>query len=137
MGSHHRLTMLAIAACLARHGVVLPRRLSVRLRSAHAGRLLQEVRTDQFRQPRQQLAAAADVRLVEQRFFVAVHGVFADAHLGGDGTAARIELDAALMRATNPLLRDDTEFYKQFVQNDSFKRFVTDAVRSIAATGRL
>ena len=41
---------------------------------------------------------------------------------------AHIELDAALMRAINPLLKDNTEFYKQFVQNDSFKRFVTDVV---------
>ena len=30
---------------------------------------------------------------------------------------ARIELDAALMRVISPLLKDDTEFYKQFVQN--------------------
>ncbi len=41
---------------------------------------------------------------------------------------ARIELDAALMRVVGPLLKDDTEFYKQFVQNESFKRFVTDMV---------
>jgi len=40
-------------------------------------------------------------------------------------SAARIELDAALMRAIGPLLKDDTEFYKQFVQNESFKGFVT------------
>jgi len=45
--------------------------------------------------------------------------------------AAKIELDAALMRVINPLLRDDTEFYKQFVQNESFKRFVTETVRTI------
>ena len=42
--------------------------------------------------------------------------------------AARIELDAALMRIMGPLLKDDTEFYKQFVQNESFRRFVTDMV---------
>lgn len=47
--------------------------------------------------------------------------------------AARIELDAALMRVVGPLLKDDTEFYKQFVQNDSFKRFVTDMVVSLTA----
>jgi type I restriction enzyme, R subunit len=46
--------------------------------------------------------------------------------------AARIELDAALMRVIGPLLKDDTEFYKQFVQNESFKRFVTDMVLQIA-----
>jgi type I restriction enzyme, R subunit len=46
--------------------------------------------------------------------------------------AARIELDAALMRVIGPLLKDDTEFYKQFVQNESFKRFVTDMVLQLA-----
>ena len=45
--------------------------------------------------------------------------------------AARIELDAALMRVIGPLLKDDTEFYKQFVQNDAFRRFVTDAVAEL------
>lgn len=42
--------------------------------------------------------------------------------------AARIELDAALRRVIGPLLKDDTEFYKQFVENDSFRRFVTEMV---------
>ncbi len=46
--------------------------------------------------------------------------------------AARIELDAALMRIMGPLLKDDTEFYKQFVQNESFRRFVTDMVVQLA-----
>ncbi len=45
--------------------------------------------------------------------------------------AARIELDAALMRVMGPLLKDDTEFYKQFVQNDSFRRFVTNMVHDL------
>jgi type I restriction enzyme R subunit len=45
--------------------------------------------------------------------------------------SAKIELDAALMRIINPLLKDDTEFYRQFVQNESFKRFVTDVVISL------
>ena len=45
--------------------------------------------------------------------------------------ASRIELDAALMRVMGPLLKDDTEFYKQFVQNESFRRFVTDMVLAL------
>jgi type I restriction enzyme R subunit len=44
---------------------------------------------------------------------------------------ARIEMDAALMRVIGPLLKDDTEFYKQFVQNESFRRFVTDVVHNL------
>ena len=42
--------------------------------------------------------------------------------------AAPIELDAALKRVISPLLKDDTEFFKQFFQNESFRRFVTDMV---------
>lgn len=45
---------------------------------------------------------------------------------------ARIEPDAALMRVISPLLKDDTEFSKQFVQNESFKRFVTDMVATLS-----
>jgi type I restriction enzyme R subunit len=45
--------------------------------------------------------------------------------------AARIELDAALMRVIGPLLKDDTELYKQFVQNESFRRFVTEMVANL------
>ena len=47
--------------------------------------------------------------------------------------AAGLELDAALVRVINPLLKDDTEFYKQFVQNKDFKRFVTDVVINLTA----
>jgi len=46
-------------------------------------------------------------------------------------STARIELSAALMRVMGPLLRDDTEFYKQYVQNESFRRFVTDMVQEL------
>lgn len=41
---------------------------------------------------------------------------------------ARIEHDNALERIMLGLLKDDTEVYRQFVQNESFKRFVRDAV---------
>jgi len=41
---------------------------------------------------------------------------------------ARIEHDRALARVMLDVLKDDTEMYKQFVQNPSFKRFVTDRV---------
>ncbi len=44
---------------------------------------------------------------------------------------ARIEHDKALGRVMLSLLKDDTEIYKQFVQNESFKRFVTDMVFEI------
>jgi len=41
---------------------------------------------------------------------------------------ARLEHDKALARVMLSLLKDDTEAYKQFVENDSFKRFVSDMV---------
>ena len=41
---------------------------------------------------------------------------------------ARLAHDAALGRVMQHLLKDDTQVYKQFVENPSFKRFVTDMV---------
>jgi len=61
---------------------------------------------------------------------VAADGPYRNAKQNTPNTA-RIELDAALMRVIGPLLRDDTEFYKQFVQNESFRRFVTDRVHEL------
>ena len=42
--------------------------------------------------------------------------------------SARIEHDKALAKVMLSLLKDDTEVYKQFVENESFRRFVTDMV---------
>ncbi len=42
--------------------------------------------------------------------------------------AARIEHDKALSKVMLTLLKDDTQVYKQFVENESFRRFVTDMV---------
>jgi len=44
---------------------------------------------------------------------------------------ARIEHDKALARVMLSLLKDDTEIYKQFSDNESFKRFVTDMVYAL------
>ena len=41
---------------------------------------------------------------------------------------ARIEHDKALERVVVALLRDDTELFKQFFQNESFRRWLTDSV---------
>ncbi|MEI7940467.1 MAG: type I restriction endonuclease subunit R, partial [Verrucomicrobiota bacterium] len=42
--------------------------------------------------------------------------------------SARIEHDKALSKVMLTLLKDDTQVYKQFVENESFRRFVTDMV---------
>ncbi len=39
--------------------------------------------------------------------------------------------DQALAKVMQLLLKDDTQVYKQFVENDSFKRFVSDLVREL------
>jgi type I restriction enzyme, R subunit len=49
---------------------------------------------------------------------------------------ARLELTAAVKKAMGPMLRDDTEFYKQFVQNDSFKQFVVTFVDQLLSQDR-
>jgi len=44
---------------------------------------------------------------------------------------ARIAHDQALAKVMQHLLKDDTQVYKQFVENESFKRFVGDMVFAI------
>jgi type I restriction enzyme R subunit len=46
---------------------------------------------------------------------------------------ARLAHDQALGRVMQILLRDDTQVYKQFVENDSFRRFVGDMVYAITS----
>ncbi len=45
-----------------------------------------------------------------------------------DRQNARIEHDKALTRVVTALLKDDTELFKQFSDNDSFRRWLTDTV---------
>jgi type I restriction enzyme R subunit len=42
--------------------------------------------------------------------------------------------DQALAKVMQRLLKDDTQVYKQFVENESFKRFVTDMVYKMTAS---
>lgn len=49
---------------------------------------------------------------------------------------ARLELTAAVKKAMGPMLKDDTEFYKQFVQNESFKQFVVTFVDQLLSDDR-
>ncbi len=41
---------------------------------------------------------------------------------------ARIEHDKALDRAMNDVLKDDIELYRLFIDNEGFRRWMTDAV---------
>ncbi|MEI7901570.1 MAG: type I restriction endonuclease subunit R, partial [bacterium] len=46
-------------------------------------------------------------------------------------STARIEYEKALGKVMLTLLRDDTQVYKQFVENDAFKRSVSDMVYAL------
>jgi len=48
---------------------------------------------------------------------------------------ARMAHDQALGKVMHLLLKDDTQVYKQFVENDSFKRFVGDMVYALTSQG--
>jgi len=57
---------------------------------------------------------------------------FRNAQRNSDRQNARIEHDRALLRVMTAVMRDDTELFKQYMDNDSFKRWMTDTVFSLA-----
>ena len=63
---------------------------------------------------------------------VAADSAFRNARQNSDRQNARIEHDKALMRVMTSVMRDDTELFKQFMDNASFKRWLTDTVFSLA-----
>ena len=63
---------------------------------------------------------------------VAADTAFRNARQNSDRQNARIEHDQALMRVMTSVMRDDTELFKQFMDNASFKRWLTDTVFSLA-----
>ena len=63
---------------------------------------------------------------------VAVDSAFRNARQNSDVANARIEHDKALVRVMTSLMRDDTEMFKQFMDNESFKRWMTDTVFTLA-----
>ena len=63
-------------------------------------------------------------------FFVDIDGHQEDPQVRS--ALEEIEHDKALAKVMLTLLKDDTQVYKQFVENESFRRFVTDALDSFA-----
>jgi len=53
---------------------------------------------------------------------------FKNAKTNSDKPNARIEHDKALSRVVIGMMKDDTELFKQFMDNESFKRWMTDTV---------
>jgi len=59
---------------------------------------------------------------------VAADVAYQNAMKNSDKQNARIEHDKALVRVMTALLQDDTELFKQFSDNESFRRWLTDTV---------
>ena len=59
---------------------------------------------------------------------VAADTAFRNARQNSDRQNARIEHDKALLRVMTAVMRDDTELFKQFMDNASFKRWLNDTV---------
>ncbi len=53
---------------------------------------------------------------------------YQNAKQNSDKQNARIEHDKALARVMTAVLKDDTELFKQFSDNGSFRRWLTDTV---------
>ncbi len=66
---------------------------------------------------------------------VAADGAYRNAKKSSDKQNARIEHDKALGRVMTALLKDDTELFKQFVDNPSFRRWLTDTVFGLTYEG--
>ncbi len=63
---------------------------------------------------------------------VAEDTAFKNAQQNSDKENARIEHDKALLRVMTSVMKDDTELFKQFMDNPSFKRWLTDTVFGLA-----
>ena len=61
-------------------------------------------------------------------FRVAQDAAFKNARQNSDQDNARIEHGKALTRVMTALIKDDAELFKQFMDNDSFKRWMTETV---------
>jgi len=59
---------------------------------------------------------------------VAADTAYQNAKQNSDKQNARIEHDKALSRVMTAVLKDDTELFKQFSDNDSFRRWLADTV---------
>ena len=66
---------------------------------------------------------------------VAADRAYRNAKKSSDKQNARIEHDKALSRVMTALLKDDTELFKQFADNPSFRRWLTDTVFGLTYEG--
>lgn len=60
---------------------------------------------------------------------------YRNAQKNSDKQNARIEHDKALSRVMTAVIKDDTELFKQFMDNEGFKRWMTDTVFGLTYDG--
>ena len=63
---------------------------------------------------------------------VAADSAFRNARQNSDDANARIEHDKALERVVTRMVKDDAELFKQFVDNEDFRRWMTARVFELA-----
>ena len=63
---------------------------------------------------------------------VAADAAFRNARQNSDDANARIEHDRVLARIVTGMVKDDAELFKQFMDNEGFKRWMTDRVFELA-----
>ena len=59
---------------------------------------------------------------------MAADAAYMNAQKNSDKQNARVEHDKALGRVMTAVIKDDTELFKQFMDNEGFKRWMTDTV---------
>ena len=67
---------------------------------------------------------------------VAADTAYRNAQNNSDKQNARIEHDKALARVMTAVLKDDTELFKQFMDNEGFKRWMTDTIFGLTYGGK-
>ena len=62
---------------------------------------------------------------------VSADKAYQNAQKNNDKQNARIEHDKALGRVMTAVLKDDTELFKQFSDNESFKKWLSDSIFAV------
>ncbi len=65
---------------------------------------------------------------------VAADSAYQNARMNSDKQNAHIEHDRALARVMTAVLKDDTELFKQFSDNESFRKWLTNTVFALTYT---
>jgi hypothetical protein len=63
--------------------------------------------------------------------YVAADKAYQNAKQNSDKQNAHVEHDKALARVMTAVLKDDTELFKQFMDNEGFRRWLTDTIFGI------